>query len=190
MNKVVIFTIGLTIGGVAGYFYGKKKFKSDFDRSDNNVAGEAPDDYYESEEVNTKAAEEAEANRDKPDIMQYAKALASIRKNSGDKYFEDTRNYSYISPDDFGDDGEYDTETWYYMSDVILVDSQHKLVDNFVEKVGNFTTHFEDDQVCIKNDKLKMYIEILRDNESYEEWIQEHPSMPIIDDGDDEDAEE
>lgn len=98
------------------------------------------------------------------DVVEYEK---EIIKNNYIRYedMSDSKNIEYIDPDNFGDNPEYDTVTYTYYTNGILTDENDDPVDNFVESVGNFTTHFgdyESDSVFVKNNKLKLYFEILR----------------------------
>ena len=77
-----------------------------------------------------------------------------------------------ISPDEFGED--YETETLTFYSDGVLV---YYISDELVEDVdatigSDSLSHFgeyEDDAVYVRNDSLKKDFEILRDSMKYSE---------------------
>ena len=65
----------------------------------------------------------------------------------------------------------------YYEGDQTLTDDQDKIITNVAELVGeDFASHFgeyEDDSVFIRNDKIGVYYEILRDYGSYSDYMRE-----------------
>lgn len=77
-----------------------------------------------------------------------------------------------ISPDEFGD-CEYITVSLSYYLDGIVTNEQGKIVANTDELIGeDFADHFgeyEDDSVFVRNDRLGMDFEILKDYRDYYE---------------------
>ena len=84
-----------------------------------------------------------------------------------------------IDPDDFGDDDEYDCISLTFYADGILADDDDNIIDDVdgtISKGALF--HFgdyEDDAVHIKNDKRKVYYEVLTDPRSYEKATNKKP---------------
>lgn len=76
-----------------------------------------------------------------------------------------------ITPEELGEVDEYDTTTLYYYADGVLVTLQDEVVEDVLDTVGlDFHTHFgeyEDDSVCIRNEKHKCDYEILKDSRNY-----------------------
>jgi len=91
----------------------------------------------------------------------------------------------YITPDEFGDDVDYDTITLYYYSDGVLADENDELVENISMKVGkDYEEHFgdyDDDSVFVRNDILKCDFEILRDKRRYSDVIMTLPPKRGVD---------
>ena len=77
-----------------------------------------------------------------------------------------------ISPDEFGD-CEYITVSLSYYLDGIVTNEQGKIVTNTDELIGeDFADHFgeyEEDSVFVRNDRLGMDFEILKDYRDYYE---------------------
>lgn len=84
-----------------------------------------------------------------------------------------------ISPDEFGEDEEYEKINLTYYSDGVLADENDEVVDDVDAKVGidslDTFGRFEEDSVHVKNDYLKCYYEILRDERTYEDIMAEKP---------------
>lgn len=80
-----------------------------------------------------------------------------------------------ISPEEFGEDEDYDQVSLTYFSDGVIIDEWNRKYDEFeiADSIGeNFAAHFgqyEDDSVHVRNDRLETYYEILADVRTYEE---------------------
>lgn len=88
-----------------------------------------------------------------------------------DQDMDDGKPY-VIAPEEYGD-CDYATVSLTIYADGIVTNEQDKIVDNVDELVGNESlTHFgeyEDDSVYVRNDKLKIDFEILKDYRDYSE---------------------
>lgn len=85
-----------------------------------------------------------------------------------------------IIPDTFGEDEDYDQLTLYYYADGQISDSDRSQVDNPETFVGTLYTQMADpeiDSVYVQNDILGAYIEILREEVTYEEFLKKHPEI-------------
>ena len=87
---------------------------------------------------------------------------------------EKTGNYGrpyYISPEEFAEDDEYEVISLRYYADDVLTDEVDDVIYDWENTVGeDFSDHFgeyEEDSVFVKNDRLKCYYEILRDEDNY-----------------------
>lgn len=123
-------------------------------------------------------------------MMEYATKLAkegytkyshTDDKSTPIKGTEEDTDYIYIiSPDDFGDQEEYDKISLTYYSDEVLVDENDDVIsDEDLCVPSDFASHFgeyEDDSVFVRNDRLKTDYEILMDpREYYGEIVAEKP---------------
>ena len=70
-----------------------------------------------------------------------------------------------ISPEEFDDNDEYETESLRYYEDHVLTDMYDNIIDDIEGTVGEESlTHFgefEDDSVFVRNDDKKIDYEIL-----------------------------
>lgn len=136
----------------------------------------------------------AEKAKEKPSVAEYAKKLSkegytnysnseTLETVSDEKHFGDPESKSYvISPDEFNESEEdYDVISLSYYADHILADDNDQIVED-VEGVVGFESlsHFgeyEDDSVYIRNDRLKVYYEILLDQRRYTDVIKTKPYL-------------
>lgn len=181
MNEVKIFlafVAGAGIGSAVTYKLVKDKFQKkaneDIEAIRELYSEKKPDEKIEE---NIPQSTEAEKAKNKPDIMEYASKL----KESGYVDYsrsvvaeEETmsKDISYISIDEFGEDELYDTIILTYYADGVLTDETDEPIDDFMDIVGNFTTHFGeyDDDICyVRNDRRKAYYEIDRDYSNFGE---------------------
>ena len=76
-----------------------------------------------------------------------------------------------ISPDDFDEMDDYETETLMYYEDDVLTDDGGNIITDVEKLIGKDSlSHFgeyEDDSVFVRNDKLKTDYEILADGRNY-----------------------
>ena len=80
-----------------------------------------------------------------------------------------------ISPEDFGEEDGYDTETLTYYDDGILADDQDNLIESVDKMVGLESLakfgEYEDDVVYVRNEQYKCDYEILIDLRRWEDVV-------------------
>lgn len=169
LNKVLIFATGAAIGSVVTWKLMKTKYEQV--------------EYEEEYEEETIESEEPVSNdiqnSHKQDMIVYNKII----KNSGyndkenEKEVDDVEKPYVISPDDFAEMDDYNTETLYYYDDGVLTDTQDNVISDVEGTVGKDSLdHFgeySDDCVYVRNDKRKTDYEILRDESEYHD---SHPT--------------
>lgn len=190
-NCFIGFIFGIAIGSLATWQYVKKKYeqiaqdeinsvKEVFNKKKNNE-NEVPKDI----EVTSQA--KAEKAKEKPDIIKYAEVLSkngyteysNIEKNKKKEETKVSNNGNsspyIISPEEFGDNDEYDKISLTYYADKILADDNDELVEDIEKVVGsdslNHFGEFEDDAVYVRNDNLKCDYEILIDHRNYSDVV-------------------
>ena len=192
LNKAIIFAAGAAIGSAVTWKLVKNKYEqiaqeeidsvkeAFFRREQELITPDNDESMSHAEEV----VEEFETGlkNTKPPLKEYAETL---RKQGYVDYTDyekeedvDMMKPVVIAPEEFGEDETYDTISLTYFADNYLTDDRNLLVD--VEKtVGKESlTHFgefEDDSVFVRNDELKVYYEILLDERSYVDLINERP---------------
>jgi hypothetical protein len=166
----MIFTIGAAIGSVVTWKLVKTKYEK--------IAQEEIESVREAlstDEEKIDIPEEPDDDAEYDSIIrneQYAEYVKEEFKK--DEEVEDDMDKPYvISPEDFGDCDYPTISLDYYEGDDTLTDERGNIIANVDELVGyDFADHFgeyEDDSVFVRNDKLGVDYEILRDYRSYSE---------------------
>lgn len=172
ITNIICFIAGATAGSLVTWKFIKDKYeKLAKDEIDSVVEVFSRKRDWEPAEESDFAEEEDDDNTDemKEDYknmvseLGYSKEDESMSKN-------DCRPY-VISPEEFGDD--YDTTTLTYYADGVLTDEDDEPIpsEDIDELVGleNLKTfgQYEDDSVFVRDDINKLDIEILRDESKY-----------------------
>ena len=181
IKTIFVFSIGAAIGSFITWRFTKTMYK--------RIAQEEIDSV---KEVYSKKSEKIEdddvkdvKNVEDDDRFSYenyrtspeeiAKYDEILNKNGYKKGgSEETGNYGkpyYISPEELGEDDEYEVISLRYYADDVLTDEVDDVIYDWENTVGeDFSDHFgeyEEDSVFVKNDRLKCYYEILRDEDNY-----------------------
>ena len=195
MNKSLCF-VTFILGAVGGSLVTYKLLKNKYEQ----IAQEEIDSVKEmyrnpqGESKKTSVLEEqkevAKKSMEKPDIMEYSKKINEF--NYSNCYKQETNMLSeeepdpkdmsdpyVISPEEYGEDDTYDQINLTYYADGTVADENNEEVENVdgiigLDSLETFGT-YEDDSVHVKNDRLRAYYEILRDERNYEDVIAGRP---------------
>lgn len=172
IKNIIIFATGAAIGSLVTWKLLKTKYEQ--------IAQEEIDSV---KEVFNKRLEEAEESandstdfRNKPDLMEYASKVKDLGYSNKDvKEDEDEmEGPQVITPDEFGENDEYDTDTLYYYNNGVLTDEFDEVVnpDYIDDLLGPDTLNlFEEtgeDSIYVRNDAECGYYEILRCDKDFE----------------------
>lgn len=127
-----------------------------------------------------------DSDRTKPDLKEYAEQL---KKNGYTRYSDlsaddegvsDKQTKPYvIPPEQFGDDENYDQISLTYYADGVLADENDEVIEDVEDAVGidslNRFGEYEDDSVFVRNDTRKCDYEILLDQRTYSEVVEDMP---------------
>lgn len=191
MGKTVNFTmfiLGAAIGSVVTWKYVERKYEQiaqDEIDSVKEVFLRRETDISVDEDSQSKA----EQAKDKPSVVEYAARLReqgyTTNYSNGEKNEkEETKpmaddNPYVISPEEFGDQEDYDEISLIYYADKRLVDDNDELVEDIDNVVGldslNCFGEYEDDSVFVRNDWLKCDYEILLDQRKYSDVVKKKP---------------
>lgn len=196
MNKAFAFAIGATIGSFVTWKIVKTKYKRIANEEINSVKEVFARRYSEKmnkekPNENTNQAsltlDETEKNANiQDDIAAYHELLdklnyanidvdSLIAKKGGSTV---TDRPFVISPDEFGEDPNYQTVSLTLYEDGVLTDDYDDIVVGVDDLVGEDSlTHFgeyEDDSVFVRNESMQTDFEILRDLRTYREC---HPEQ-------------
>lgn len=175
MNKLFVFIAGAAVGSLVTWKLVKTKYEQIANEEIESVKETFSKRY--SEKVNEdKPEKEADVNAN--DIAAYNELLEKLEyanidvdaliKKGGSTVID--RPF-VISPDEFGEDPNYETVSLTLYADGVLTDEDDTIVDDIEGLVGEDSlTHFgeyEDDSVFVRNDDLETDYEILRDLRNY-----------------------
>jgi hypothetical protein len=127
-----------------------------------------------------------DSDRTKPDLKEYAEQL---KKNGYTRYsnlsaddegVSDKQTKPYvIPPEQFGDDENYDQISLTYYADGVLADENDEVIEDVEDAVRidslNRFGEYEDDSVFVRNDARKCDYEILLDQRTYSEVVEDMP---------------
>lgn len=203
MNKLSVlsaFISGVVIGYASSWYFTKKKYEqianeeieSVKERFSYKTSSEEHNKDTDKENKNWKEVYNEEmTDQEKPEISEYTKKLntegytnySSLESKENSNYSTDEKSSKpyVISPEQFGENDEYDQISLTYYSDSVLADENDELMDDTEGSVGSdFMNHFgeyEDDSVFVRNDRLKVDYEILLDSRPYYHVLKEKPYL-------------
>lgn len=187
MNKLVVFVAGAAIGSLVTWKLVKAKYEQIANEEIESVKEVFQKRYSEKFILNeTQSEPNGDTETDPEAVKAYNELLEKLKyanidvdelltKKGGstviDKPF-------VISPEEFGEDPNYATESLTLYADGVLTNEADEIIDDIEDLVGEDSlTHFgeyEDDSVFVRNDNLQTDFEILRDLDTYKET---HPDQ-------------
>ena len=195
-TNFAMFLAGATVGAAAAWVCLKKRYEQiaqeeiDSVKAVYSVKKEPTAHDIDNDEIQEENQYKADIAKLKPDLVKYAAKLQEegyvnysehSKKNIEEIKEESMTGEPYvISPDEFGTFSDYTTISLvYYDGDEVLADEEDEIVEDLTDTVGeDFAEHFgeyEDDSVFIRNERLRCDYEILRDNRSYSDVVDDSP---------------
>lgn len=198
LNKFMTFVIGAAAGSAVTWWFTKKHYERIADQEIADMReyygvhyGEAvnavdeDDDEYIVREEDLPQAPAAEDIRQLAKITQdlgytdYAKTPATAANSAETKSEPEPGRFEVISPEEYDTMEGFDTEELTYYADGVMTDEDDEIMEAD-EIVGmDPAEHFgeyEDDSVHIRDHKLKIDYEILRDPRAYSDaWSVNNP---------------
>ena len=178
LSKIVIFAAGAVVGSTVTFKVVKYKYEKiareeidsvieTFSKS-SDMKIDNDDEYEEDEED-----EEDETDDDLIERSKLSKIISEQKYNNYEEEDEDNMEKPYvISPEEFGE-YDYPMVTLFYYADGVVTNERGKIVANVDELIGeDFASHYgeyETDTVFVRNDKMKIDYEILKDYRNYSE---------------------
>lgn len=164
-NQTMIFIGGMVVGTIVGVFGYSRYIKK----------------YLDSEHLKNALVEALDEKFDK----DREERLRSVYTRSPERYCNKNQSEDsvphIITPEEFGENEEYDTISLTLYSDGILADDADKPIDDVDEVIGKESLeHFgeyEDDSIFVRNDKLKCDYEVLIDERKYAQILEDKPYL-------------
>ena len=195
MNNTVIYsTISFLVGVAASALVTYKVTEKVVEKKYNKIAQDEINSVKEKftvPKVKVEKKEEIKSDKEasmantvnKPSLSDYAKKIKEYvnYSTSEDKPAKKKEVKPFvISPDEYGEDEEYDQQELTYYADGILADEDDTILDAD-EVIGseslNHIGDYEDDAVHVKNETRKIYYEVLVDERSYERATGKKPHL-------------
>lgn len=179
VNAFIFFSVGLA----TGYTLARKMLKDKYERlvqEEVDSVKAALRGYTQEKDEPALDNDEDVSRRDRINYRQYGESLKYIQKQEEKQPDLEPR---VISPDEFGEMDEYDQISLTYYADKTLADdSDHPMSDDDIEEtIGKESlSHFgeyEQDSVFVRNDRLKADYEILLDQRTYTQILEEKPYL-------------
>lgn len=175
LSKIMIFVAGAGIGSAITYKLVKKQY--------DQIIQEEIDSVKEafSNKPDSTDAEKSEEEEPEPEKVKYRSIVdeagyATESEKEEEEEEEDMEKPHIISPEEFGD-SDYAVLTLTYFLDGTVLNDRNKIVTNVEELIGEgFAKHFGDypedpDTVYVRNDKLEIDFEVLKDYREYSETV-------------------
>lgn len=180
---IAIFAVGAAVGSAATWQYAKTKYrkiadeeiesvKYTFSRLSENAKKEKNEDDYEvlqCSDLNEKAKESQAA------MANYKRVLNEVNYKNYAEEVKPVDGPYVITPMEFGENEDYETESLRYYADGYLTDDEDYIVDDIESMVGcdslNHFGEFEEDSVFVRNDDMRTDFEILKDERNYKDIL-------------------
>ena len=193
MNKTLCFIFGAIAGTALGYYIARQRceeeiesvkeaFREDSEREEASVDGNQDRDPMDSSV--------------RPAVKEAIDYMNTVRKAGytaapypTDEYEVSDIPYE-ITPNEFGDIEYEEVELVMFVDDVLADGDTYERVEDVDNVVGEDNLqkfgHYEEDRVCVRNDRLKCDYEIIRDERTYEQAYKTmYPYKPYDEDVED-----
>ena len=196
MNKLLIFLGGAAVGGLTATIYFKRKIDS-LEEEYQKIATDAYNKYVGEFNSSVKNVDEIEVNYshgDKDiqivkwsDVPNYVSGIDM--GNDEDKYTEIVKEYNnqeenektedyiipyMITPEEYGDDDDYDTKVLTAFTDKVVLDEDNCMVDigYFGDAINKkiYSKKNKDTSIFVRDENEKVDYEIIKENISYEDY--------------------
>lgn len=174
MKNIAIFLCGIAIGSAVTWKITSEKYNKIVDEEIKSVK-ETFKKYRDDKKEEQKPKVEEVKYIEKDSLTKELKVYNRIREQYNITS-EQPKKEEYpcvISPDEFGEIYGYDTISLTYYADGVLCDDNNDIIENIDYIIGSEALdtfgRFEDDSVHVRNDKLKVYYEILKDERNFED---------------------
>lgn len=186
LSSIIIFAAGAAIGSVVTW----KLVKTKYERIAQEEIDSVKEVFSRQEKKLTEPEKEnaVEVELDSQTINELEEVIANSGYANYEPYTKEEKGgKSYmdvpyvISPEEFGENPDYEQVSLVYYADGILADEVNEVIedDDVEDIVGSGSlTHFgeyEDDSVFVRNDNMKTDYEILLDVRTYADSINKTP---------------
>lgn len=193
MNKALCFIFGAIAGTALGYYIARQRCEEEIEsvkeafREDSEREESSVDENPDREPIDPSV---------RPAVKEAIDYMNTVRKAgyaaAPDPADEDeVSDIPYeITPNEFGDIEYEEVELVMFVDDVLADGDTYERVEDVDNVVGEDNLqkfgHYEEDRVCVRNDRLKCDYEIIRDERTYEQAYKTmYPYKPYDEDVED-----
>ena len=196
MNKIIAFILGAGVGAGAMAYVCKTKYEVMIQEELDDIKAAYKEKLREAgigEELEEVMNDDfVTSTNDEESVMEYANKLSkkahtnyssmSTRKDVDEEIPKNVvieeeldvvkQKIQVITPDEYGDNADYDTLTLNLYLDGIVTDEDDDPISHVEDIIGDALEHFgeyEEDRLFVRNDANHTYYEVLRDERNYSE---------------------
>ena len=183
LTYTLIFSVGAAVGSLVTWKLIDSRYKQVLREEE-----EAIREYYEGKYAEHEETVDLEDETDEfiDEKIEEARNILKANGYTTDENIKKEDEYMapyVIEPEELGEIEGYDVESLIYYKDGILANDVDERIDDIDDVVGEESlTHFgqyEEDTVCVRNDRLKIDFEICRDLRNYSDVV---PLDPLEED--------
>ena len=195
MNKALWFIFGAVAGTALGYYIARQRCEEEIEsvKEAFREDSEHGEPCAKCDDTDEKASE----SEIRPAVKEAIDYMNTVRKAgysvAPDPIDDDSdaSDIPYeITPNEFGDIDYEEVELVMFADDVLADGDTYDKIEDIDNVVGEDNLlkfgHYEDDRVCVRNDRLKCDYEIIRDERTYEQAYKTmYPYKPYDEDVED-----
>lgn len=194
MSKALWFIFGAVTGTAFGYYVARQRCEEEIE-SVKEAFREESEQREHSNDKDKSVMEEKES-KIRPAVKEAMEYMNTVR-NAGyssqpdlDEEEEEVEQPYEITPNEFGDIDYEEVELVMFADDVLADGDTYEKIEDVDNVVGEDNLlkfgHYEEDRVCVRNDRLKCDYEIIRDERTYEQAYKTmYPYKPYDEDMED-----
>lgn len=187
MNKLLIFLGGAAVGGLTATIYFKRKIDS-LEEEYQKIATDAYNKYISDFNIEVGYSHGDKDIQIISDIPNKGYVSGIDIGNDEDKYTEIVKEYNnqeenetednimpyIITPEEYGDDDDYDTKVLTAFTDKVVLDEDNCMVDigYFGDAINKkiYSKKNKDTSIFVRDENEKVDYEIIKENISFEEY--------------------
>lgn len=193
MNKALCFIFGAIAGTALGYYIARQRCEEEIEsvkeafREDSEREESSVDENPDREPIDPSIRPAVKEAIDYMNTVRKAGYIAAPDPTDEDEVSDIPYE---ITPNEFGDIEYEEVELVMFADDVLADGDTYERVEDVDNVVGEDNLqkfgHYEEDRVCVRNDRLKCDYEIIRDERTYEQAYKTmYPYKPYDEDVED-----
>lgn len=184
MKKSLACIVTFAAGAAIGYLFANAQLQTKYDRIAEEEVASIKASFKKYRDIDTKepVKDDSGVHEDYETLINdlgYANAPVPVED-------EEDKNHVVITEDEFSELDDYESLSLIYLTDGVLVDDDYSRMteEEIKGAIGNVDLNaFADDETVdamyVKNTKLKVAYEIIKDDQSYAELLESKPYLGL-----------